>query len=158
MRAVVQRVAGASVSVGDAVVGEIRHGLLVLVAVAPPDAEGDADWLSRKLVGLRIFNDAAGKFARSVKEVGGSILLVSQFTLYADTRKGRRPSFSGAAAPEHAERLYEAVIQHVAATGIPVARGRFGAAMRVTLTNDGPVTLILDSAEQTTATGSAPAQ
>lgn len=147
MRAVVQRVTGALVTVGGDRVAEIDRGLLVLVAVAQGDREADGAWLAAKLVDLRIFADEAGKFAKSVREIGGAILVVSQFTLYADTRKGRRPSFTAAAAPDLAEQLYEGVVRHIDQAGVPVHHGRFGADMQVCLTNDGPVTLILDSPE-----------
>lgn len=145
MRAVVQRVTGALVTVAGNRVGEIDRGLLVLVAVAAQDTDQDAAWLAAKLVDLRIFADEAGKFAKSVRDIQGAILLVSQFTLYADTRKGRRPSFTDAAAPDVAERLYERVIWCIDRSGVPIRHGRFGADMQVHLTNDGPVTLILDS-------------
>jgi D-tyrosyl-tRNA(Tyr) deacylase len=145
MRAVVQRVTGAYVTVGGEIIGEIGHGLVALVAVAPTDTEREAAWLAAKLVDVRVFADAGGTFARSVRDMAGAILVVSQFTLYADTRKGRRPSFSGAAEPEQAERLYRSVMRHIEGRGVPVCGGRFGAHMEVKLVNDGPVTLILDS-------------
>ncbi len=144
MRAVVQRVSRAAVAANGEVVGEIGRGLLVLVAAAPGDGDADAEALADKLVGLRIFRDEAGKMNRSVAQVGGSVLVVSQFTLYAEVRRGRRPSFVGAAPPEVAEPLLEAVVQAVAARGVPVAAGRFGAMMEVSLVNDGPVTLVID--------------
>jgi D-tyrosyl-tRNA(Tyr) deacylase len=153
MRAVVQRVAAALVTVAGEVVGEIGRGLLVLVAVAPGDTERDAAWLAGKLIELRIFADTTGKFAHSVREIGGSILVVSQFTLYGDIRKGRRPSFSNAAAPALAERLYDSVMRHIETAGVPVRGGRFGAHMQVQLTNDGPVTLIVDSPGLATPAG-----
>jgi D-aminoacyl-tRNA deacylase len=145
VRAVVQRVARASVTVEGRVVGAIGRGLLVLLGVATDDGEKVADWLADKLLGLRIFEDADGKLDLSVMEVGGAVLVVSQFTLYADTRKGRRPSFAGAAAPGHAEPLYERVVERIGRS-VPVQRGSFGARMRVELVNDGPVTLVVDSA------------
>lgn len=145
MRAVVQRVTGAHVTVGGDRVGSIERGLLVLVGVAAGDADDDAAWLAAKLVDLRIFPDDAGKFARSVREIDGAILVVSQFTLYGDTRKGRRPSFTDAAPPERAALLYDRVLHRIGQLGVPVQGGRFGAHMQVQLTNDGPVTLILDS-------------
>jgi D-tyrosyl-tRNA(Tyr) deacylase len=151
MRAVVQRVAAALVTVDGDPVGEIDRGLLVLLAVAPDDTDQDAAWLAAKLVDLRIFADEAGKFAKSVRDIGGAVLVVSQFTLYADTRKGRRPSFAEAAAPELARRHYESVIRGIHDSGVPVRQGRFGATMQVTLTNDGPVTLIIDSPTVTVA-------
>jgi D-tyrosyl-tRNA(Tyr) deacylase len=146
MRAVVQRVRSARVLVGDEVVGAIGQGLLVLLGVAPTDTVAQVHWLADKIVGLRIFADADGKMNRGVAEIGGGVLVVSQFTLYGDCRKGRRPSFVGAAAPEIAEPLYEAFLNGVRALGIPVAAGRFGAMMQVELVNDGPVTLIIDAA------------
>jgi D-aminoacyl-tRNA deacylase len=146
MRAVVQRVRSARVSVGDEVVGTIGQGLLVLLGVAPTDTVAQVHWLADKIVGLRIFADADGKMNRGVTEIDGSVLVVSQFTLYGDCRKGRRPSFIDAAAPEIAEPLYEAFLNSVRALGVPVAAGRFGAMMQVELVNDGPVTLIIDAA------------
>jgi D-tyrosyl-tRNA(Tyr) deacylase len=145
MRAVVQRVTSASVRIGDEVVGAIDDGLLVLLGVAAADGAAEADWLATKLAGLRIFADAAGKFAHSVLETGGSVLLVSQFTLFADTRKGRRPSFAAAAPPGPAEELYRRVAAGLRAQGLRVETGRFAAAMAVSLINDGPVTIILDT-------------
>jgi D-tyrosyl-tRNA(Tyr) deacylase len=145
MRAVLQRVRHARVVVGDEVVGAIGPGLLVLLGLAPEDTRELAQWLADKIVGLRIFADDEGKMNRSGAEVGGSVLVVSQFTLYGDCRKGRRPSFIGAAGPEIAVPLYEAFIDCVRALGVPVATGRFGAMMQVELINDGPVTLILNS-------------
>jgi D-tyrosyl-tRNA(Tyr) deacylase len=146
MRAVVQRVTRARVTVDDAVVGEIGPGLLVLFGVAPTDTPTEANWLADKIVGLRIFRDDDDKMNRSVADVKGGVLVVSQFTLYGDCRKGRRPSFIGAAPPELAETLYEAFVTAVKALGVPTATGRFGAMMQVELTNDGPVTLIIDTA------------
>src|SRR5438552_633019 len=125
MRAVVQRVSSACVRVDGAVIGEIGHGLLVLLGVTHDDTEAQADWLAEKLVGLRIFEDDAGKLNLSLDEVRGSMLIVSQFTLYGDSRKGRRPSFVDAARPEHATPLYEAFIRAVQSLGIAVATGRF---------------------------------
>jgi D-tyrosyl-tRNA(Tyr) deacylase len=145
MRAVLQRVRRARVSVGDEVVGTIEQGLLVLLGVADGDTSEAARWLADKVVTLRVFADEAGKMNRSVAEVGGGVLVVSQFTLYADCRKGRRPSFIGAAAPELAVPLYETFVEAVRAQGVRAATGRFGAMMQVELVNDGPVTLILDS-------------
>jgi D-tyrosyl-tRNA(Tyr) deacylase len=146
MRAVVQRVRRARVVVADDVVGAIEQGLLVLLGVAPSDANEQANWLADKIVGLRIFNDDQGKMNLALADVGGAMLIVSQFTLYGDARKGRRPSFIGAAGPEIAIPLYQAFIDAVKSHGIPVATGRFGADMQVELVNDGPVTLILDTA------------
>jgi len=145
MRAVLQRVSRARVLVEGEVVGAIGPGLLVLLGVAPDDTPADVTWLADKVVGLRIFADAEGKMNRSVAEIGGSVLIVSQFTLYGDCRKGRRPSFIGAAPPEIAVPLYEAFVEAVRALGVPTAIGRFGAMMEVELVNAGPVTLILDS-------------
>ncbi|MCS6849900.1 MAG: D-aminoacyl-tRNA deacylase [Gemmataceae bacterium] len=147
MRAVVQRVRRASVTVEGELTGRIDEGLLVLLGVASTDTPADAQWLADKIVALRIFNDANGKMNRSLLEVGGAALVVSQFTLFGDCRKGRRPSFLGAAPPETAIPLYEAFVTAVRAHGVPVATGRFGAMMQVELVNDGPVTLILDSTD-----------
>ena len=145
MRAVLQRVASARVVVAGESVGEIGVGWLVLVGVAPTDTPADAAWLADKFVGLRAFNDEAGKMNRSVVEVAGGLLVVSNFTLYADAAKGRRPGFTAAARPEVAEPLYHRVLHEFRLLGVPVAAGRFGADMRVELVNDGPVTLVLDS-------------
>lgn len=147
MRAVIQRVSEASVVVDGETVGRIDRGLLVLVGVSTADGFRDADWLAAKVVGLRIFENAAGKFDASVVDVGGAVLVVSQFTLYGDTRKGRRPSFSAAAPGPQAEPLYRRVVDAVAARGVPVGGGRFGTHMQVHLVNDGPVTILLDSRE-----------
>ncbi len=129
----------------QAVAGEIGPGLLVLLGVGPADTLEQARWLADKVVGLRIFNDADGKMNQSVADVSGAVLVVSQFTLYGDCRKGRRPSFIDAAPPEIAIPLYEGFVDAVRALGIPTATGRFGAMMQVELVNDGPVTLIVDS-------------
>ena len=137
----------ASVTVADEVVGEIAHGWLALVGVAPADGPAEAHRLADKVAGLRMFADADGKMNRSVLDVGGGVLVVSNFTLYADCRKGRRPSFVGAARPDHAEPLVRAFADGLRALGVPVAEGRFGADMRVALANDGPVTLVLDSGD-----------
>jgi D-tyrosyl-tRNA(Tyr) deacylase len=145
MRAVLQRVSRARVLVEGQVVGAIGPGLLVLLGVAPDDTPADVVWLADKVVGLRIFADAEGKMNRGVAEVGGSVLIVSQFTLYGDCSKGRRPSFVKAAPPEIAIPLYEAFVEAVRACGVPTATGRFGAMMEVELVNVGPVTLIVDS-------------
>ena len=147
MRAVVQRVSRAAVTISGEKVGEIGRGLLVLLAVAPDDAQPQVDWLAEKIAGLRVFPDDAGKMNRDVTEAGGAMLIVSQFTLYGDCRKGRRPSFLGAAPPEVAIPLYEAFARAVRGLGVAVATGRFGADMQVELVNDGPVTLIIDSKE-----------
>ena len=145
MRAVVQRVARARVVIDGETVGEIGRGLLVLLGVTHADTAEAAAWLADKVVGLRIFNDADGKMNLGVAEVGGGVLVVSQFTLYGDCQKGRRPSFIDAARPEVAIPLYEAFVNGVKALGVPAATGRFGAMMQVELVNDGPVTLIVDS-------------
>lgn len=145
MRACVQRVASASVSVDGQIIGEIGRGLLVLLGVATEDDDADSRELAEKIVHLRIFEDDAGKMNRSLVEVGAAMLIVSQFTLLGDCRKGRRPSFIGAAPPEIGERLYERFVFDVAARGVSVATGRFRANMQVALVNDGPVTLLLDS-------------
>lgn len=148
MRAVVQRVSAARVRVGERLVAAIRRGLLVLVGIATDDSLAEADWLLDKLVDLRIFENEMGKFDQSLRDIHGELLLVSQFTLLADTRKGRRPSFSGAARPEHAIPLYEHLLQRARDRGIVVASGEFGAHMHVELTNDGPVTILLDSTDR----------
>lgn len=145
MRAVLQRVARASVDVGGERVGEIGLGWLVLLGVAQGDTEDDSDRLADKAVNLRAFEDDQGKMNLSVGDVGGSMLVVSQFTLLGDCRGGRRPSFTGAAEPGEADRLYRDFVDRVAARGIPVATGVFRAMMKVELVNDGPVTLLLDS-------------
>jgi D-tyrosyl-tRNA(Tyr) deacylase len=145
MRAVIQRVAQARVVVGEEVVGQIGRGLLVLLGVTHTDQPEHARWLADKVVGLRIFNDADGKMNLGLADVKGEMLIVSQFTLYGDCQKGRRPSFIDAAPPEIAIPLYEAFVNAVRAQGIPTATGRFGAMMQVELVNDGPVTLIVDS-------------
>ncbi len=147
MRAVVQRVAEASVSVAGERVAAIGPGLLVLLGVGRGDVEADADYLADKVAHLRIFEDEAGQMNRSVLETGGAVLVVSQFTLYGDTRRGRRPGFSAAAAPEEASRLYRYFVGRVAAAGLEVREGVFRAMMDVSLVNRGPVTLLLDSAK-----------
>jgi D-aminoacyl-tRNA deacylase len=146
VRAVVSRVAWARVVVADQVVGEIGPGLLVLVGVTHDDTAVEATWLAGKLAGLRVFEDGEGKMNRSVVEAGGSVLVVSQFTLYGDARKGRRPSFVAAARPEQAAPLVDAVAERLAEAGIKVATGRFGAEMLVESAGAGPVTILLDSA------------
>lgn len=145
MRAVIQRVSRAAVGVGGEVVGAIGPGLLVLLGVGQADGLEEARLLADKIAHLRVFNDADGKFNLSVLDVGGSVLVVSQFTLFADTRRGRRPSFISAGAPEVAAPLVERFIEEVRALGLTVAGGKFGAHMEVELVNDGPVTIVLDS-------------
>jgi len=145
MRACVQRVSEASVTVAGEVVGQIGGGLVVLLGVAADDASDDARNMAEKIVELRIFPDEAGKMNRSLAESGGAMLVVSQFTLFGDCRKGRRPSFIDAAAPELGERLYQEFVTAVTAKGIQVATGQFRQHMDVALVNDGPVTLLLDS-------------
>lgn len=145
MRAVVQRVKQSSVSVGGEVVAEIDKGLLVLLGVAGPDRREDADYLVDKVINLRIFEDQNGKMNRSLLDIGGQMLVVSQFTLLADCRRGRRPSFINAAEPTRADELYGYFVEKVSDRGIPVQTGRFGAMMDVALVNDGPVTIILES-------------
>jgi D-tyrosyl-tRNA(Tyr) deacylase len=146
MRAVIQRVSRASVTIQNAVKGSIEKGLLVLLAVEETDGGEDIEWLSGKIVRLRVFPDESGVMNRSVLEVGGDILLISQFTLYASTRKGNRPSYSRSAGPQTAILLYQAFVQRLSADlGKPVQTGEFGTGMQVDLTNDGPVTIIIDS-------------
>jgi D-tyrosyl-tRNA(Tyr) deacylase len=148
LKVVVQRVSRASVSVGGQVIGAINQGLAVLVGVRSGDSEADAAYLAEKIANLRILPDNDGKFNLSVLDTGGEVLVVSQFTLLADTRKGRRPSFTDAAAPEEAERLIETFVQHIRATGLKVATGQFQEYMLVEIHNDGPVTIIIDSDER----------
>lgn len=145
MRAVVQRVSRASVTVDGAVVGQIERGLLVLVGAAEGDAAGDADALARKVAGLRVFPDADGKMNLDVQQVGGAVLAVSQFTLLGDCRKGRRPSFVGAARPEVASPLFDRYVEATRALGLRCETGVFQADMKVELLNDGPVTLLIDT-------------
>jgi len=147
MRAVVQRVRRAQVSINGGIVGQIGHGLLVLLGVTATDSESDAAYLAEKIAGLRIFEDAGEKMNLSVAEIGGSILAVSQFTLYGDVRRGRRPSFDAAAPPAVARPLYEYFVQQIRAAGVPCETGRFQENMQVELLNDGPVTILLDSAK-----------
>ena len=144
MRAVVQRVTGASVKIDGETVGAIQKGLCVLLGVSVGDTEADADYMTEKLLGLRIFDDDNGVPNRSVTDVDGAILLISQFTLLGDARKGRRPSYIGAARPETAIPLYERCIERLRAV-VPVETGRFGADMKVSIVNDGPFTILLDS-------------
>ena len=154
MRFVIQRVSEASVKVSGEVIGEIGKGVMVLIGVSAEDSEAEADRLVKKMLGLRIFEDENGKTNLSLRDVGGSLLLISQFTLYADCRKGNRPSFINAGAPDRANQLYEYIIQKCRSSaddwgseGSKVETGSFGADMKVSLTNDGPFTVILDSAE-----------
>ena len=150
MRAVVQRVAWAKVEVGGEVVGAIEHGLLVYLGAGKGDGDADRAYLLSKVLGLRIFENDAGKMDRSVVDVGGALLVVSQFTLYGDVRKGRRPSFDSAMPPEEAELAYEAFVRDARAQGITVATGKFRADMKVSSLNDGPVTIWIDSAKSAT--------
>lgn len=145
MRAVVQRVKGSKITVGDRIVGEIGKGLLVLLAVMKGDQESDVNDLAQKIIALRIFEDEHGKMNRSLEEVNGAMLVVSQFTLAGDCRKGRRPSFDAAADSSTARSLYETFVDHVRKLRVPVQTGEFQAMMDVHLINDGPVTLLLDS-------------
>jgi D-tyrosyl-tRNA(Tyr) deacylase len=145
VRALLQRTTGARVIVGGETVGEIGSGLVILLGVGPDDDEAVADGLARRVTELRIFDDADGMTNLSLLDVSGEALVVSQFTLYADTRRGRRPGFTGAAPPDQAERLYQRFASTIRATGIGVATGRFGAVMAVELVNDGPFTIWLDT-------------
>jgi D-tyrosyl-tRNA(Tyr) deacylase len=145
MRAVVERVSRAKVTVNGWISGEIGMGLLVLLGVGQEDTDSDANYLAEKIAGLRIFEDHDGKMNRSVQEVGGSVLAVSQFTLYGDVRRGKRPSFDAAAPPEHARRLYELFVEHICEAGLRCETGRFQEMMQVELVNEGPVTILLDS-------------
>jgi D-tyrosyl-tRNA(Tyr) deacylase len=145
--AVVQRVLEASVQVENQTIGQIAGGLVALVAVCAGDAPADVEWMARKLIGLRIFRNGDKHFDLDVKQAGGSILLISNFTVAAETRQGRRPSFDPAADPQQAAELFTSLIDTVRSTGVPTQTGQFGADMQVHLINDGPVTVILDSAE-----------
>lgn len=145
MRAVVQRVREARVSIKGHIVGEIKRGLLVLLGVGKEDQEEDADYLAAKIPQLRVFEDDEGRFNLSLLDIGGEILVVSQFTLFGDCRKGRRPSFTDAAEPQRAEKLYQRFVANLKKNDIPIATGEFQARMAVELVNDGPVTLLLDS-------------
>lgn len=147
MRAVVQRVSRARVMVGQWTSGEIGLGLLVLLGVGQEDTEADVDYMAEKIAGLRIFEDEDGKMNRSVRDVSGSILAVSQFTLYGDVRRGKRPSFDNAAPPNDARRLYELFVERIRAAGLRCETGRFQEMMQVELVNEGPVTILLDSAK-----------
>jgi D-aminoacyl-tRNA deacylase len=145
MRAVVQRVSRAQVAVNGEIVGQIGPGLLVLLGAGREDTEADAVYLAEKIAGLRIFEDEQGKMNRSVQEAGGDVLAVSQFTLYGDVRRGKRPSFDEAASPERAKQLYELFVEKIRAGGLGCETGQFQAMMQVELTNEGPVTILLDS-------------
>lgn len=145
MRAVIQRVTRASVTVDGQIVGSIQRGFLVLLGVAADDTQQDVIWTAGKIAGLRVFEDVDGRMNLALADVGGSVLVVSQFTLYGDCRKGRRPSFVGAARPEMADALYRSVVAELRGQGLTVATGTFQAHMDVELLNDGPVTLLLDS-------------
>ncbi|HBN45251.1 MAG TPA: D-aminoacyl-tRNA deacylase [Candidatus Marinimicrobia bacterium] len=145
MIAVLQRVTSGKVTIDDTIVGEISHGLVILLGVMGDDEQGDNDFLVNKITDLRIFNDENGKMNVSIKDVNGSALVVSQFTLCADTRKGRRPSFIHAAPTEKGNALYEDFKKKLEAQGVPVQAGEFGAMMKVSIENDGPVTIVLDS-------------
>jgi D-aminoacyl-tRNA deacylase len=149
MRLVIQRVTEASVIVNDGTAGSIRNGLVALLGIAKSDTTEDADYLVGKLLGLRIFPDEAGKMNRDVRQAGGALLIVSQFTLYGDCRKGRRPSFDLAAPPEQAQRLYDYFVESARRGPVAVETGIFQAMMLVKLVNDGPVTILLDSADRT---------
>jgi D-aminoacyl-tRNA deacylase len=145
VRAVVQRVSRAKVTVEGTTIGEIGQGLLVLLGVGRGDAESDAIYLAEKIAGLRVFEDENGKMNRNIVEAGGSVLAVSQFTLYGDVRKGKRPSFDDAAQPDEARRLYEFFVERIRALGLRCETGQFQAMMQVELVNEGPVTILLDS-------------
>lgn len=145
MRVVLQRVSRARVTVDREATGEISAGWLVLLGIAPADTRNEIDWLAEKIANLRAFEDADGKMNLSVQDIGGSVLVVSQFTLYGDCLKGRRPGFTHAAPPAIAEPLYDAFVVALLALGVPVATGRFGADMQVELVNDGPVTFVIDT-------------
>ena len=148
MRALIQRVTEASVSIGDSEAGSIGAGLVVLLGVAEGDDDADAQYLVDKIANMRIFADEQGRFNLSALDVGGELLVVSQFTLYADTRRGRRPDFTRAAGPDQANRLYERAVEMFREKGLRVATGRFQAYMQVHLVNDGPVTILVDSADR----------
>jgi D-aminoacyl-tRNA deacylase len=146
MRAVVQRVSRAQVVIAGEVTGQIGLGLLILLGVGHDDTEADANYLAEKIAGLRVFEDDSGKMNRSVQDVGGSVLAVSQFTLYGDVRRGKRPSFDAASPPEKARQLYEFFVERIRSTGLRCETGRFQEMMKVELVNEGPVTILLDSA------------
>ncbi len=148
MRAVLQRVSEAQVAVDAEVVGRISAGLVVLLAVASEDTHKDVAWMKRKILNLRIFSDEQGRLERSLSQVGGELLIVSQFTLYGDCRKGNRPSYTRSASPDQAQQLYRQLVDDLQADGVTVATGRFQSVMQVQLVNDGPVTVILDSKQR----------
>ena len=150
MKALLQRVTGAAVTVDDKVAGQIRQGFLILLGVAGDDSEKDADYLVEKVVNLRVFSDDNSKFNLSALQVGAGLLVISQFTLMADVRKGRRPSFTLAAPPDMAEKLYNYFVRRISETGLKVQTGIFGAHMLVSIVNDGPVTIMLDSKDKLT--------
>jgi D-tyrosyl-tRNA(Tyr) deacylase len=154
MRALVQRVLQASVTIDGEMAGQIGPGLLVLLGVRTGDTPAELDWMVNKVAGLRIFADAEGKMNRSVKETGGAVLVVSQFTLYGDARKGFRPGFTEAARPEISEPMYERFVEQLRSQGLTLATGRFGADMQVALVNDGPVTIMLEKEASENAGGS----
>ena len=149
MRALLQRVSEASVTVGDEIVGEIGRGFAILLGVTHSDTQAEADWLANKIAGIRLFEDEDGKMNRALADVGGNLLVISQFTLYGDTRKGRRPSFIHAARPDQAEPLVTYFADQLRARGFQVEMGRFGADMHVKIFNDGPVTLMLERENDT---------
>lgn len=144
MRIVVQRVTASQVEVGGQVVGQIQRGLNLLVGIAATDTEAELDWMARKCLELRLFSDATGRLAKSVQDIGGDLLVVSQFTLYGDCRQGRRPSFERAAAGEFAAHMYDRFVAKLRQSGLRVETGQFGAMMQVLIQNDGPVTLLLE--------------
>jgi D-aminoacyl-tRNA deacylase len=146
MRVVVQRVSRAQVVIDGEITGQIGRGLLILLGVGHDDTVADANYLAEKIAGLRVFEDDSGKMNRSVQDVGGSVLAVSQFTLYGDVRRGKRPSFDGASPPEKARQLYEFFVEQIRSTGLRCETGRFQEMMKVELVNEGPVTILLDSA------------
>lgn len=148
MRAVIQRVSKATVTIDDVEVSRISKGMLVLIAASRGDGKSEIQWMAEKICGLRIFADDQGKMNLSVSDIGGSILVVSQFTLYGDCRKGKRPSYTNSAPPDEAKETYREFLAEIGKKGVPVKAGVFGAMMEVELTNDGPVTLILDSPEK----------
>ncbi len=154
MRALLQRVSRATVTVDRVTIGKIETGLLAYVGVAPGDTGEDVGYIATKIATIRLFPDSGGRFDRSVTDIGGAVLLVSQFTLYAETRRGRRPNFSGAASPEIAEPLVEALGDRLRTDGVAVQTGRFGALMEVDSLNDGPVSIVIDSADRNHARGS----